>query len=288
LLDKSPRPVGLLWLGDPPSAYERLSLSSFVRAGHEVNLYTYEVYSSLPEGVQRRDAREILPEHAVFRNVKHSFSFAMYANWFRYQMIRSTGQIWVDTDMVCLEPLPNSDPLFAWESAAYINNALVYASPASQLMSELLRRVEVLADPSAREVPWGTFGPVLLTDVVVGLGLQHNAMPAESVYPIGVRELWRMLDPRCVEWCRERINGALTLHLWSSKLQKAGIKQLAPPSGSFLEELMLSHDIQVPRERVPIRLVRVMRGHKEGITDWRYSSPLLRAQDAFLRRLRRN
>jgi len=280
------RPVGLLWLGEPLSAYELLSLSSFARAGHPVHLYTYDDFRSLPSDIQRHDARDVLPEESVFRNSDRPYSFALYADWFRYQMIRSTGFVWADADMVCLRALPDRDPLFAWSGRDRINNALLYASPSSRLISELVRGAESLADPNAREVPWGTFGPRLLTEVVEELGMQQHALAVELVHPISAPQLWRMFDPRCIDWCRERTDGALTLHLWNSKLQKAGVKLLAPPAGSFLEELMLAHEIPLPSERIPIGLVRTMRGHKEVGKGGRTSLSTLWFQD-IARQLRR-
>jgi len=258
------RSVGLFWAGDPPGPYEQLSLSSFVRMGHEVVLYTYAEYSALPADIQRRDAREILPEEALFRNTRHSQSFAMFSDMFRYRMIQSTGLVWADTDMVALSALPNRDPLFAWNGPDRLNNALLYASPSSPLIAELVGRTAVLADPAARDVPWASYGPDLLTDLVLELQLQNLALATESIHPISARELWRMFDPSANEWCREQTDEAMMLHLWNSKLQRAGVKDLAPPRGSFLAELMEEHDVRSPKKQVPLRFIRQQRMMKEG------------------------
>ena len=272
------RPVGLLWVGAAPSAYEHLSLSSFVRTGHAVNLFTYDRYAGLPEGVERRDAREILPEEALFRNAKRTYSFAMFSDWFRYRMIRSSGYVWADADMVSLAPLPDRDPLLAWNGPTRMNGALLYMTPASPLIEELIRRTEVLADPDARDAPWETFGPLLLTDVVVELGLDHHALPTETVHPIDARSLWRMFDPSCTEWCEAQVDGALTLHLWNSKLQQAGIKDLAPPSGSYLAKLMIEHDVPMPAQKLSLAKVQERRRAKEDRQDVRPPSALSRAR----------
>ena len=50
-----------LWIGDSLSVMERLSLSSFLKNGHEVHLYTYGGVKGVPAGVVVKDAAEIVP-----------------------------------------------------------------------------------------------------------------------------------------------------------------------------------------------------------------------------------
>ena len=258
------RPVGSLWVGDPISPYERLSLASFAQQGHETTLYSFTEQPGLPPSVRLGDAREVCPEDAVFNNVKRSFSFAMFSDWFRYRMIRDKGYVWADADLVCLAPLPNVDPLFAWNGPMELNSALLYAAPTSDLLAELVRRTEVLEDPATRDVAWGTYGPELLTTVADELGLTRFALDIAAVYPISVVDMWRMFDPAWNDWCVAQTAGAITLHLWNSKIQQAGVKDMAPPIGSFLDDLMQHHEIEPPRRRIPLRWVREKRRQKEG------------------------
>lgn len=259
-----PRSVGSLWIGDPISPYERLSLASFARQGHEAILYSFTEQPDLLPSVQLRDAREVCREDAVFNNVERSYSFSMFSDWFRYRMIRDKHHVWADTDLVCLAPLPQADPLFAWVGPQRLNNALLYADPTSQLIAELVRRTEALEDPAARDVPWATYGPELLTDVVNELGLTRFALDVAAVYPIGAVDMWRMFDPEWRDWCVAQTAGAITLHLWNSKIQQAGVKEMDPPLGSFLDDLMQRHEIGPSRRRIPIRWVREKRRQKEG------------------------
>jgi hypothetical protein len=276
----STRTISSLWVGEPPSSYEYLCLLSFAHAGHTVNLYTYDPSFSVPEGVQGLDAREILPEDAVFRNRDREFSFALFANWFRATMIQKTGAAWVDTDILLLSALPDTEYLYAWvdKGKTRVNNALLGAPSDSRLVLELVDRLSRLASPDEREVPWGTFGPVLLTEKIFKLGLQNEALDVEQVYPIGAPQLWRMFDPKFADWCREQTRDAIALHLWNSKIQAAGVKHLAPPKGSFLDALMIEHGVRMPDERMTREWATERRELKEGVK--RASRPAVLAQKA--------
>jgi len=54
------REVGTLWIGGPLSWLEQLSLKSFVDKGQQITLFSYDDIPNVPEGVIRRDGREII------------------------------------------------------------------------------------------------------------------------------------------------------------------------------------------------------------------------------------
>ena len=54
------REVGTLWIGGPLSWLEQLCLKSFVDKGQKITLFSYEDIPNVPEGVIRRDGREII------------------------------------------------------------------------------------------------------------------------------------------------------------------------------------------------------------------------------------
>ena len=82
---------------------EEMCLSSFVHHGHEVHLYSYSEIENVPEGVEKKDGREILPEDMIFE-YKHHKSFSGFSNYFRYKLLSEKGGWWTDTDVVCLKP----------------------------------------------------------------------------------------------------------------------------------------------------------------------------------------
>lgn len=252
-------PVATLWIGSDLSPYEQLSLKSFVRSGVSVAVYVYGDVAGVPDGVAIRDGRAIVPEKFVFQNPR-SLSFAMFANLFRYEMINQTGDTWIDADLVKLsEPLPDRDYVFAYESPKAISNGLVRIPSGSPLILRLLEGARPMLSPDRRDVPWGTFGPRLLTESVVDLGLERFALNAKDVYPIHYVDMARLFSssPRDVEWCRKRTSGAITLHLWNKFLQDSGQKAFFPHPSSYLGELMRSNDIELYPPFVEGRRIRI-------------------------------
>ncbi len=117
--------VASFWHGGPLSSFERLSLTSFVRAGYRVALYAYRELD-VPEAVELRDARDVLPESSLFANVDRPALFALFSNWFRYRLMSETGCTWIDTDSVLIGArLPDSPYLFGWEDEQQINGAFL-------------------------------------------------------------------------------------------------------------------------------------------------------------------
>jgi len=92
--------IASFWRGNLTS-YEILSINSWLVAGYEFHLYSYEPITNLPSSVICCDAREILPESYIDK-----FKFiANFADCFRYKMIYDTGKIWTDLDCFCLNRL---------------------------------------------------------------------------------------------------------------------------------------------------------------------------------------
>src|SRR5215831_9214030 len=97
-----------LWIGPELSVMERLSISSFLKNGHEYHLYAYDDLANVPLGTVVRDADEILARSRIFQ-YKHQASYAGFSNFFRYKLLLERGGWWVDTDVVCLKPFDFSD-----------------------------------------------------------------------------------------------------------------------------------------------------------------------------------
>ncbi len=133
--------IASFWTGAPLSFTERLCLKSFVDMGHPTTLYSYSTLENVPEGVRCVNAAEILPEPDKIVVHKRTGSPALFANRFRYHLLRKRpGIIWADTDAYCLRPfLPKDGYFFAYcdKRDRVIANgimALPADSPALQLL----------------------------------------------------------------------------------------------------------------------------------------------------------
>ena len=102
-------PVQMLWVGGPLSTLERLSLTSFLRNGHEVHLYSYGRPANTPKGLVVKDAGEILAlpklETSVETDAASTVEAVRFSDRFRSKLLHERGGIWSDIDVICLKPL---------------------------------------------------------------------------------------------------------------------------------------------------------------------------------------
>ena len=95
-------PVQMLWVGGPLTALERLSLTSYLRQGHPVHLYTYGRPANVPKGLTIKDAATILPCPA---GEDGNTVAARFSDRCRSKLLFERGGIWSDIDVVCVKPL---------------------------------------------------------------------------------------------------------------------------------------------------------------------------------------
>jgi len=105
--------INSLWVGKSLSLMEQLSITSFLRNGHEYDLYCYNEIADVPAGATLRDAAEILPSSEIFyyRHGAGKGSVAGFSNLFRFKLLFEKRGWWVDTDVVCLRPFDFDEPI---------------------------------------------------------------------------------------------------------------------------------------------------------------------------------
>jgi hypothetical protein len=231
--------IQMFWHGSPLSRVEQLSITSFRENGHAVDLYVYDDPGALPQGVQVRDAAEILPRSAVFLH-RRTGSLGLFADWFRYRLLFERGGIWADTDVVCLRPFEyDNTEIFAWQDQRYINNA-VLGLPAGHPLAKWL--AQACEDPNRilpydrpymrlrkwrrrrlqgnhrEDTGWGESGPKGLTQAAHYFGYAEHALPSWHFYPVPPEEhdvLFR--GPNGSK--PFELNGSRAVHLWNNMLQ---------------------------------------------------------------------
>jgi hypothetical protein len=245
-----------LWIGDRLGAVERACLRSIARQGHTIALYTYADVAGLPDEVEVRDAREILPYEVV--TAPWCARADLYSDWFRYELLRRGLGTWVDTDIYLLSPLDTGGPyLFGIESPEYLNNAVFRVPADSPLLARLLEPFVKRTTPKwmpwhkyfpkrARELltgevdltdtAWGTTSPLALTALARKLGLWHLAQPQERFYPVPWQKADWIRDPQIA--LDDVIGeGTVAVHLWNYCI--SSFKNEPAPPGSFLARLQL-------------------------------------------------
>ena len=202
-----------LWIGSALSMMERLSITSFLRNGHEYHLYSYAELPNVPTGTVIKDANEILPASAIFQ-YKDRPSYAGFANFFRYKLLFERGGWWTDLDVVCLKPFDFSEEyVFSSEISAgkeVTTNGVIKAPVGS---AALAHAWSVCQTKKPDKLVWGETGPRLMGEAVRKYCLDKYQKPYYIFCPISD---WRKLIEPYVAALHE---GAYAVHLWNSMWQ---------------------------------------------------------------------
>jgi hypothetical protein len=244
--------IQMFWHGAPPSRIERLSMTSFLRNGHEVHLYVYDEPGGVPSGVRLMDAGEILPRSSIFLHAKRR-SIAHFADWFRYRLLFERGGLWSDADMVCLEPFDFESPIvFAWQDEQFLNNA-VLGLPAGDALAEWLAtsceypnrmlpyddfktrfaRLKRRVKGQGREwVRWGDTGPYGLTRAARHLGYLHHALPTAEFYPVSFEDNGKLFVS-APHGELPTFEGSRAVHLWNQLIEGVDKNSRFPEDSPF-------------------------------------------------------
>lgn len=251
--------VHMFWHGPALSRLERLCMSSFLAHGHEVHLHAYQALQGVPRGVQLQDANRVLSERHLFRHTR-SGSVAAFADWFRYVLLYERGGLWVDTDMVCLQPLRYPHPIvFARQDEQIINNAVLGLPPRHELAAWMIdccefpnrarpydkRRTRrrklkrrLFQGNQRGNIAWGENGPLGFTQAARHLGYDQHALPFWHFYPVHFLN-WRTVFEGGPLANPSLIAGSNALHLWNEMVRRApgfhGERRFDP--GSLFEQL---------------------------------------------------
>lgn len=233
---------------------ERACLQSVLRQGHELTLYAYGRPFGVPDGVEVRDAAEILGEDKVIRH--RGGSPSLFSNRFRYELQRLGLGTWVDCDIYLLAPLDGDTPyLFGEEEAGRINTGILRLPADSPLLPPLLELFEerlvppwlplrsriaawwrrrVTGRSGLSKMPWGSAGPRALTFLARRHGLDRLARPPEAFCPVRWQDALWIADPSAK--LESKVGpGTVAVHLWNERIKSVKGGPAAP--GSFLARL---------------------------------------------------
>ncbi|MDQ2976855.1 MAG: hypothetical protein M3R69_15775 [Acidobacteriota bacterium] len=198
-----------LWIGPGLSVMEQLSITSFLRNGHEYHLYVYDAVKNIPVGTVIKQANEILPASRIFQ-YKDRPSYAGFANLFRYKLLLERGGWWADLDTICLRPFDFSTQyVFASEmnqGLEIVSSGIIKAPVGSKLMDYA---VGVCQAKDPKRLVWGETGPRLMAEAVKKYNLENYKQPYYIFCPIA--QWHKVLEPYVAG-----IHGqAYAIHLWN-------------------------------------------------------------------------
>lgn len=238
--------IGSLWIDGPLSWIERASIASFLALGHDYVLYTYGAVENAPPGTRIADARDVWPRDDIILHAKAQ-SPAIHADVFRAVMVRATGRVWADTDVIALRPFPASLGWFIGHERTdrpCLGNAVMGFPRGSQTMDALCafltgdhpippwfnaqgrraleekRDAGIPADLGA--LPWGTTGPVALTHFAQATGEFARAQRQEAFFPVTFPNRKTLVQPALADTLSDLLGReqSLSVHLYSRWLRK--------------------------------------------------------------------
>ena len=227
------------WAGSRLPAYEAACLTSYLRHGYAITVYSFGAIAGLPPGVLLRPASDIVEEHYVSAFlIKDVPSLSHFSDLFRYRMFQRTDEIWVDTDMYMVRPLPLDLPptLLAREDQHALCGAIMRLDRTAPALATLVSRTEAAA---GRNLEWGETGPRLLTSVF-GPAVLAKSYGPKLYFPIHYDDFWKVFLPEFRDECEALCGDAVTVHLWNNIVTKMGVwKEVMPPEGSYLHALFV-------------------------------------------------
>ena len=239
-----------LWVGEELSYVERLSLQSAMHHGHQFRVYSYapDTLRGVPEGVEVRDASEVMPREKLISYAECDNGVALGANLWRYYMLAKGLGFWCDLDLVFVRPLDFAQPyVLGWEYEGWINNAVMFAPSESLFVRDLFDLTRPNSRPpwfgprrslqfywrrwrngylGLEDMPWGTYSAGLVTHIVKARHLEEFVADPRVFYPVRWSEARIVYDDADV--VNQRIaEDTRTVHLWHSRL---GELAAAPPA----------------------------------------------------------
>lgn len=182
---------GSLWVGGPLRKLQQTCLASFVHFGHTINLFVYDMDMEVPDGVIKRDAREVIPEDNIFL-VRDTY--AAFSDVFRYNMLHKFDLIWVDADTLCLTDdwsFFEDDILFCNEYDDYYVGGVLKLPRNSEITKYLVSQVK-LVDSSS--MFWAEMGPTLLTKAIKKYGYESYCQDMKTlcmITPNEAKKFWQ-------------------------------------------------------------------------------------------------
>ena len=211
-----------MWVGSHLTRLELLTIHSFLRHGHQFNLWAYDdIQTELPPGTILRDASQVMPRSMLFTKTRVDPETGIGAgsisgvssDLFRYRLLHDHGGIWVDMDITCLRPFAFEDPYVFRSHRVGCVGSIMKAPKGSRLMA---KAYEATAAIAGDDTPW--LEPLrILSRLVESEGLQRyikddianpdlwseyirplienfNELPAEWVAIHWMNEFFRTLD----------------------------------------------------------------------------------------------
>ena len=227
-----------LWIGSGLSPMEVLCIRSFQHHGHPFHLYSYGPLENVPDGAIVKDANEILTESEVFW--KRGGDITGFSDFFRWELLKRRGGIWVDMDAICLKPLEFDDEVvMAWDGSGSVGTSVLKfpaGHPLAGSVADACRDVNAIqpfdtpramVKKLARRIAFGREksriytrhtepgGPGYVTKFVQQHGLIGAVKPSDWFYPI-LWDDWHSAFEISANNLEILTENSYVIHLWNN------------------------------------------------------------------------
>jgi hypothetical protein len=223
--------IGMLWIGNPLTKIELISLHSFLYYNHDVTVYLYDQSIELPDGIKKADANKIVDESKVFTLYN---SVSTFSDFFRYNMIKKTGKTWADIDTICV----SKDWDFKSKTyASYIGQdvctGVLSIDKDEEVLDFLIENSSNIYNKLHEEtLNYRIIGSILLTEAFKKFDLMKNVLPEYVLTGLSYSEseiLFKKYDPSIINYETKSIS------IYNSNFRGREHEKNNLPKGSFLE-----------------------------------------------------
>ena len=226
-----------LWIGSSLSILEQTCINSFLEKGTAFILYIYNNIENVPAGTIIKDANTVVPFSEYSKYDNPSF----FSNLFRYTLMYELGGIWVDMDLVCIQPIDlSSEYIFSSElknNEQHTNAGIIGCPPKSALMHDCIKEVKRIVH-NTQSIKHGQLGPKVLKKYVSKHELDHYVLPPYVFCYYGFREIHTIFSSITPI---DALEDASCIHLWNNVLTKEGIDKTVPIKGSLYDSLIIRY-----------------------------------------------
>lgn len=202
--------INSFWIEGPLNQHHWLTAQSFLQAGHEFVIWTYQddIREKLPEGTIIRNAREIMPESEIFtyKHMSERMKWGGCAERLKAELLYELGGWHVDMDVSCLRYF-DFDAEYVLRPHFYgaVGN-IIKCPPKSPLADTYRKWIIEKIDENNQDWELSFRG---LCNGVKELELEHYIV-GEEVFGRDDREWWVFLDNRgivpdsrkyAIHWC---------------------------------------------------------------------------------------
>lgn len=211
---------GTLWVGRPLTLMEKFCLSSFVKMGHSITIFLYDMNIEVPNGVTKINAREILPKESIFTI---NNTYGAFSDIFRYNMILKTDLCWTDVDNICLkENWEFDDYIFGIQGVdknmeKIVACGILHFPKDSIILKDL---IDISMNIDKKKIKWGDIGPFLVTKKINEYNILNKAQNINTFYPINYlnwKTMWNT-DEKSLNFVMTNIKNSHSIQLWNQSI----------------------------------------------------------------------